>query len=525
MGREEMKSLMIQGTGSYVGKSLIVAGLCRIFKKDGFNVVPFKAQNMSLNSFVTREGGEMGRAQVVQAEAAGIEPHVDMNPILIKPNTDIGAQIIIHGKVYRNMSATQYHQYKKRALRAVKESFYRLKERYELMVIEGAGSPAEINLRKNDIVNMGMAEIADCPVILVGDIDKGGVFASLIGTLELLSKEEKKRIKGFIINKFRGDIRLLEPGLDFLEKKTGLPVIGVIPYFKDLYLQEEDGVSVEKVGLSPKKGDIKIAVLFLPHISNFTDFDALEKEPEVEFRYIRPGSPIPASDLIIIPGSKNTIADLAYLRKSKYDKAILEHRQRGGFVIGICGGYQMLGQLISDPFKVETNRKSIAGLGLLDVETTIEKGKVTSQVKAKLFQKDLLPWKTGKIIGYEIHMGRTNRKNNTSPVLTIVKKENENVWIEDGAISKDGKVWGTYIHGIFDNDEFRRGFINYLRKRKGLCPLSRTDILYYHQMKREGFDNLERGLRENLDMDLIYQVLNLIPQKPRALKKTKRSFD
>jgi adenosylcobyric acid synthase len=508
-----MKSLMIQGTGSYVGKSLIVAGLCRIFKKDGFNVVPFKAQNMSLNSFVTREGGEMGRAQVVQAEAAGIEPHVDMNPILIKPNTDIGAQIIIHGKVYRNMSATQYHQYKKRALRAVKESFYRLKNRYELMVIEGAGSPAEINLRKNDIVNMGMAEIADCPVILVGDIDKGGVFASLIGTLELLSREEKKRIKGFIINKFRGDIRLLEPGLDFLEKKTGLPVIGVIPYFKDLYLQEEDGVSVEKVTLSPKKGEIKIAVLFLPHISNFTDFDALEKEPEVEFRYIRSGNPIPASDLIIIPGSKNTIGDLAYLRKSQYDKAILKHRQRGGYIIGICGGYQMLGRLISDPFKIETNRENIAGLGLLNVETTIEKEKVTSQVEARVFRKDLLQWKSGKIFGYEIHMGRTERRTNILPIFTIVKKEDRNVWIEDGAISKDGKVWGTYIHGIFDNDEFRAGFINHLRKRKGLHPLSKSDILHYHQVKGEGFNNLERGLRENLDMDSIYRILKLKPQK------------
>lgn len=502
---------MIQGTGSYVGKSLIVAGLCRIFKKDGFNVVPFKAQNMSLNSFVTKEGGEMGRAQVVQAEAAGIEPHVDMNPILIKPNTDIGAQIIIHGKVFRNMSATQYHQFKKKALRAVKESFYRLKERYELMVIEGAGSPAEINLRENDIVNMGMAEIADCPVILVGDIDKGGVFASLLGTLELLSKEEKKRIKGFIINKFRGDIRLLEPGLDYLEKKTGLPVVGVIPYFKDLYLQEEDGVSVEKVGLSPEKGDIQISVLFLPHISNFTDFDALGKEPGVEFRYIRPGSPIPTSDIIIIPGSKNTIGDLAYLRQSQYDKAILKHHQRGGFVIGICGGYQMLGRWISDPFKIETNRKSLAGLGLLDVETTIEKEKVTSQVEARVSRKDLLSWKTGKILGYEIHMGRTDRRNHIPPIFTIVKKEDQNVWIEDGAISKDGTVWGTYIHGIFDNDEFRRGFINYLRKRKGLFPLSRSDILHYHQMKGEGFNNLEMGLRKNLDMDFIYQILNTIP--------------
>jgi adenosylcobyric acid synthase len=331
-----------------------------------------------------------------------------------------------------------------------------------------------------------------------------------------LSKEEKKRIKGFIINKFRGDIRLLEPGLDFLEKKTGLPVVGVIPYFKDLYLQEEDGVSVEKVGLSPKRGDIQIAVLLLPHISNFTDFDALEKEPEVELRYIKPGNRIPTSDLIIIPGSKNTIGDLAYLRQSQYDKAILKHHQRGGFVIGICGGYQMLGRLISDPFKIETNRKSIVGLGLLKVETTIEKEKVTSQVEARLFRKDLLQWRTGKIFGYEIHMGRTDRRNNTFPIFTIVKKGDRNVRIEDGSLSKDGKVWGTYIHGIFDNDEFRRGFINHLRERKGLCPLTRSDILHYHQVKGEGFNNLERGLRENLDMDLIYRILNPMPKKPET---------
>jgi len=509
LGREEMKSLMIQGTGSYVGKSLMVAGLCRIFKKDGFNVVPFKSQNMSLNSYVTKEGGEMGRAQVVQAEAAGIEPHVDMNPILIKPNTDIGAQIIIQGKVYGNMSAIRYHRFKKRALKAVKESFHRLKQRYELMVIEGAGSPAEVNLRENDLANMGMAEIADAPVILVGDIDKGGVFASLIGTLELLNKEEKRRIKGFIINKFRGDIRLLKPGLDFLEKKTGLPVLGVIPYFKDLYVQEEDGVSIEKFGSNPKRGDIRIVVIYLPHISNFTDFDALQKEPDVELCYLRPGSPIPVSNLIIIPGSKNTIDDFAYLRKSQYDKAILKHRQRGGFVIGICGGYQMLGQRISDPFKIETNRRSIAGLGLLNVETTIEKEKVTSQVSAKVFRKGCLQWRPGEIFGYEIHMGRTKRGKKIPPMFSIFKKGDRKVHIEDGAISEDGKVWGTYIHGIFDNDKFRRRFINDLRKKRGLSPLSRSDILHYHQLKEEGFDNLEMGLRENLNMDLIHRILNL----------------
>ncbi len=451
----------------------------------------------------------MGRAQVVQAEAAGIEPHVDMNPILIKPNTDIGAQIIIQGKVYGNMSASGYHRFKKRGLKAVKESFHRLEERFDLMVIEGAGSPAEVNLRENDIANMGTAKIADAPVILVGDIDKGGVFASLIGTLELLDKENKRRIKGFIINKFRGDIRLLKPGLDFLEKKTGLPVLGVIPYFKDLYLQEEDGVSIEKLESNPQKGDIQIVVIYLPHISNFTDFDALQKEPDVELCYLRPGSPIPNSDLIIIPGSKNTIDDLAYLRKSHYDKAILKHRQKGGFVIGICGGYQMLGRRISDPFKMETNRRNIAGLGLLNIETTMEREKVTSQVSARVFHKDCLRWRTGEIIGYEIHMGRTKRGNNTPPTFSIFKKGDRQVHIEDGAISEDGKVWGTYIHGVFDNDKFRRGFINDLRKKKGLSPLIRSDILHYHQLKEEGFDNLEKGLRENLNMDLIHRILKL----------------
>ena len=500
---------MIQGTGSYVGKSLIVAGLCRIFKKDGFNVVPFKSQNMSLNSYVTKEGGEMGRAQVVQAEAAGIAPHVDMNPILIKPNTGIGAQIILQGKVYGNMSAIRYHRFKKRALKAVKESFHRLEEKYELMVIEGAGSPAEVNLKENDLANMGMAKIADAPVILVGDIDKGGVFASLIGTLNLLSKGEKKRIKGFIINKFRGDIRLLKPGLDFLEKRTGLPVLGVIPYFKNLYLQEEDGVSIENFDPSPKRGNIRIVVICLPHISNFTDFDALQKEPDVELCYLRPGSPIPVSSLIIIPGSKNTIDDLAYLRKSQYDRTILKHRQRGGFVVGICGGYQMLGRRVSDPFKIETNRRSIAGLGLLNVETTIEKEKVTSQVLAEVFRRDRFHWRPGEIFGYEIHMGRTKRGNKIPPMFSIFKKGDQKVHIEDGAISEDGKVWGTYIHGIFDNDKFRRGFINDLRKKAGLSPLSRSDILHYHQLKEEGFDNLEKGLRENLNLDLIHRILNI----------------
>jgi len=283
---------MVQGTASHVGKSILVAAFCRILRQDGYNVAPFKAQNMALNSFITRDGGEMGRAQVVQAEAAGLEPHVDMNPVLIKPNTDVGAQVIIHGRVYQNMSASLYHEFKKDALEFVKESFQRLSEKYDFIVIEGAGSPAEINLRENDIVNMGMAEIADCPVILAGDIDRGGVFASLVGTIELLSEDEKQRVKGFIINKFRGDISLLKPGLDFLEKRTGVPVLGTIPYFKDIYIQEEDSVSLEKEIPSGGNGKVDVAVIYLPHISNFTDFDPFEREPDVNLRYVNYGEKI-----------------------------------------------------------------------------------------------------------------------------------------------------------------------------------------------------------------------------------------
>ena len=374
-------ALMIQGTGSHVGKSILTAGLCRIFRDDGINVAPFKSQNMALNSYVTEDGKEMGRAQVVQAEAAGLRPDADMNPILLKPHSDQGSQVIIHGKVYGNLSAREFYKFKEEAKGFVKTSYDRLAKRHELIVIEGAGSPAEINLRANDIANMGTAHLVDAPVILVGDIDRGGVFASLVGTLELLDEADKKRIKGFIINKFRGDISLLRPGLDFLEEKTGLPVLGVIPWFRDIYIEEEDGVAIDRAaGQIRDDSAVRIAVIHLPRISNFTDFDPFLADDGVNIRYIKEGERIGEADIIIIPGTKATISDLKYLKDAGYDVEIVKHIASGGTVIGICGGYQMLGKRITDAHHVEAGGE-IEGLGCLKIETELESEKTTHQVE------------------------------------------------------------------------------------------------------------------------------------------------
>ncbi|MBI5967502.1 MAG: cobyric acid synthase [Deltaproteobacteria bacterium] len=497
------RPLMIQGTGSFVGKSIIVAGLCRVLKQDGYRVAPFKSQNMALNSFVTMEGGEMGRAQVVQAEAAGLQPHVDMNPILLKPNTDIGAQVIIQGKVFRNMNADEYHGFKKEARRRVLESYARLAERYQVIVIEGAGSPAEINLRDGDIANMGVAEAIDAPVLLVGDIDKGGVFASLVGTLELLSNAERERIKGFIINKFRGDFNLLAPGLKFLEKKTGIPVLGVIPYLMDLYLPEEDGVVLEKICFQGRR-QVSIAVLYLPHISNFTDFDPLEKEPEVNLRYVQSGQKIGEADAVILPGSKNTIEDFLFLKREGYVDEILALRRSGKMVIGICGGFQMLGRTIRDPFGVETSLGGVEGLGLLNVETMLKREKMTFQVKAVPLtgEQEILQ-------GYEIHMGDTERESCVPPIFKIIDRLGQKVEVEDGAISADGKVWGTYIHGLFDNDGFRRRFIDFIRRNKGIFSWSRSEDFNYRAFKEKEYDRLAAALRNALDIERIYRIIGV----------------
>ncbi|MDD5254879.1 MAG: cobyric acid synthase [Candidatus Omnitrophica bacterium] len=499
---------MVQGTGSYVGKSLIVSALCRIFKQDGFRVAPFKAQNMALNSFVTREGGEMGRAQVAQAEAAGIEPSVDMNPILLKPSGDVKAQVVVKGKPVGNMSGREYYRCRPRLLKVIKESFGRLRANYDIIVIEGAGSPAEVNLRKNDLVNMQMAKIADCPVILAGDINVGGVFAWLVGTLELLTAAERKRIKGVIINKFRGDIRILNPGLEFLEKKIKRPVLGVIPYFQDIRIPEEDSIAKERYCLfdqRPRKGKINIEVLYLPHVSNFTDFDPLEKEPDVHLRYIVRGAKVGEPDCIIIPGSKNTIDDLSYLKNSGLAEAVIDRSRRGAVVVGICGGYQMLGREIRDPHNLESRRKAISGLGLLPLVTTILRKKMTHQIQAQ----DLL-FGTGKVSGYEIHMGRTNLCASLRPAFRIRARSKQTVKIEDGVASKDNRVWGTYIHGLFDNDHFRRAFLDSLRKKMSSgrkYPGIRKNHNTFLEEKDKEYDKLAALARKSLDMKKIYSLL------------------
>jgi adenosylcobyric acid synthase len=500
---------MVQGTASHVGKSILVAAFCRILRQDGYNVAPFKAQNMALNSFITRDGGEMGRAQVVQAEAAGLEPNWDMNPVLIKPNTDVGAQVIIHGRVYRNMSATLYHEFKKEVVAFVRQSFQRLSEKYDFIVIEGAGSPAEINLRENDIVNMGMAEIADCPVILTGDIDRGGVFASLVGTIELLTKDERQRIKGFIINKFRGDISLLKPGLDFLEKKTGIHVLGTIPYFKDIYIQEEDSVSLERDMPLGGNGKVNVAVIYLPHISNFTDFDPFEREPDINLRYVNYGERIGNADVVIVPGTKNTIDDLNYLHNSGYVREILKHHRSGGAVVGICGGYQMLGEHIADPYHIETSIENINGIGLLPVRTIIEKEKVTCQVSAKIHPSNRIFKDTDELKGYEIHMGKTELQDEKY-MFEIIQREEKQTSTSDGFISADGRVWGTYIHGVFDNDGFRQEFIRRIKEAKGISvsPEAHTSFSF-QEFKETQYDALAELVRNNIDMEAFYRIAGL----------------
>ena len=499
----QAKTIMIQGTGSYVGKSVVTAALCRIFTADGYKVAPFKAQNMALNSFVTKNGEEMGRAQVVQAEACGIEPSVDMNPVLLKPSSDVGCQVIVMGKSVGNMDSVTYHKHKPKLMNIVVAAFNRLAEKNDIIVIEGAGSPAEINLRENDIVNMSIAEKIDAPVILVGDINLGGVFAWLVGTMELLSDNEKKRVKGFLINKFRGDASLLKSAITFLEKRTQKPVLGVIPYFTDIKIQEEDSVCIDpykRTNATGNKNNIKIKVIYLPHISNFTDFDMLEKEHGVELEYVRQADELKHADIIIIPGSKNTIDDLAVLRKKGFTSKIKEYSRKGVSIIGICGGYQMLGKEIRDPDHIETKKTNIKGMGLLDIITTIKKEKVTHQIKAydNLFS-------AGIIHGYEIHMGQTQLCNTAKPIFEIFKRSGRRVDIKDGLKSRDGRLWGTYIHGIFDNDNFRTAFLNNMRKSKQLPKRGLNNLFD----KEQEYDKLALLVRKNIDIKKIYSIMGL----------------
>jgi len=517
------KALMIQGTGSGVGKSLIVAGLCRIFSDQGLNVAPFKAQNMALNSFITKEGGEIGRAQAYQAEAARVEPSVDINPVLLKATGEAGCQVILNGKVHANMRADEYYAFKEHAWAAVTTAYERLSKNHDLIIIEGAGSPAEINLADVEVVNMSVARHANAPVILVGDIDKGGVFASLYGTIALLDRDAD-HIKAFIINKFRGDLDILKPGLTMIREKTGRPVLGVIPYLGDLGLHEEDGIPLERLWWSENGKNagpkIKIVVVRLRYISNFTDFDPFLYEPDVELVYSLRDTDIEHADLVIIPGSKNTVQDLNFLRESGIEASIKRAEKNGIPIAGVCGGYQMLGKKIYDPHGVESKQAEVNGLGLLDIETILEKTKVTAQVEATIIvqsspDKDIR-WQapfgvqggdTNILKGYEIHMGRTTgdtglfriRRNVSDSELRTMNSE----LVVDG--SRKGSVWGTYIHGIFDNDRFRQGIINGLRVKRGLAPAE--DVVDFTKARDAALDKWAEVLRENIDMRFIQELI------------------
>ena len=438
-------TLMIQGTTSDAGKSTLVAGLCRVAHRAGVRVAPFKPQNMALNSAVTADGGEIGRAQALQAQAAGVAPTVDMNPVLLKPNSDTGAQVIIHGQPRCDLDARAYHDYKPTAMAAVLESHTRLRMQYDLVLVEGAGSRAEINLRDRDIANMGFAEAVDCPVMLVADIDRGGVFAHLVGTLACLSESERARVAGFVINRFRGDISLLTPGLDWLTAQTGKPVFGVLPYLHGLHLDAEDAVQTAQRAAS---GDaLRVVIPVLPRVSNHTDFDALRAHPQVDVRLVGPGQPIPPADLIILPGSKSVQADLAWLRANGWEVAIARHLRYGGKLIGICGGMQMLGRRLHDPQGLEGVPGSVDGLGYLDFETTLEAAKQLRQVRGTLAEGG------AAIAGYEIHMGVTEGPALARPAVQLDDGR------ADGAISPDGQILATYLHGLFDAPEACRALL------------------------------------------------------------------
>ncbi|MDD0975842.1 cobyric acid synthase [Pseudomonas fontis] len=483
-----MTTLMVQGTTSDAGKSTLVTALCRWLTRQGVSVVPFKPQNMALNSAVTADGGEIGRAQAVQAQAAGLAPHTDMNPVLLKPNSDTGAQVIIHGRAVTSMNAVAYHDYKSIAMKAVLASHERLSAAYPVVMVEGAGSPAEINLRAGDIANMGFAEAVDCPVILIADINRGGVFAHLVGTLELLSPTEQARVKGFVINRFRGDIALLQPGLDWLEERTGKPVLGVLPYVMDLHLEAEDGID-------QRQGDkqaqvLKVIVPVLPRISNHTDLDPLRLHPQVDLQFIGPGQAIPPADLIILPGSKSVRSDLAQLRERGWEEAIARHLRYGGKLLGICGGLQMLGMRVDDPLGLEGPAGSSPGLGWLDYVTELEAEKQLRNIGGTLSLEQ------AAISGYEIHAGVTR-----GPAL-----ERPAVQLEDGrcdgAISADGQILSTYLHGLFESTASCAALLRW-------AGLSEVEHVDYHALREVDIERLADLVQNHLDCDRLRQLCGL----------------
>jgi adenosylcobyric acid synthase len=491
------RTLMIQGSSSSAGKSLLVTALCRIYARRGIRVAPFKAQNMSNNAAVCADGGEIGRAQALQAAACSLAPTVDMNPVLIKPEADSRSQIILMGRAWQTLEAKTYYEKKEILWKYVAESLDRLRDTYDLVIIEGAGSPAELNLKRGDIVNMAVAQYAHSPVLLVGDIDRGGIFAQLLGTLWLLEPEERALVRGLVVNKFRGDLSLFKDGVDILEQKGGIPVLGVIPYLRGLNLPDEDAVSVEVAARATEPASasqIDIAVLALPRIANFDDFDSLRAEPGVHLRHVESMEQLGTPHAIIIPGTKSTMADLEWLRQTGLMKAISNFAENGGAVVGICGGYQMLGRSIHDPHHVESKNDSIEGLGLLPVVTAFAQKKATYQVRAKILKFDSLD---GEMIeGYEIHMGETTGQ---TPWVQIVSRNGEQVRVLDGSVSPNGKVWGCYIHGLFNNDAFRYTWL----KSLGWQGAAASQAVRFE----ESLEKLADAVENSLDMKKLEKII------------------
>jgi adenosylcobyric acid synthase len=485
--------IMFQGTHSDAGKSVIVTAFCRIFARKGYKTVPFKSQNMALNSYITVDGKEIGRAQGVQAEAAGVTATTDMNPILLKPNRGNQAQIVVHGKPYKNMEAGAYRKdFFQTGLKLIKEALMRLSEANDRIVIEGAGSPAEINLNDRELVNMRVARMANAPVVLIGDIEKGGVFASLVGTLQLLEPEDRDRVIGVIINKFRGDISLLQSGLDWFEQYTGKPVLGVVPYLSNLNIDAEDSVILNQyTSRKNHEKDVDIAVIQYPKISNFTDVDPFFAEPDCHVRFVTAADQLNEPDLIILPGSKNTIEDMQFLQESGLVEKILDiHAKAGTTIFGICGGYQMLGCKISDPYAIESPHQSMSGLGLLPVATTITKEKTTVQSEGQLsFCGNIF-----NVQGYEIHMGASEVGEGVENLIYTSSEA-------DGCKNQDESVIGTYFHGIFHNDKFRTAFLNEIRRKKGLEPIH--DRVSYNQLREQAFDRLANHIEAHVNIDFI----------------------
>ncbi len=498
-------AIMFCGTASDVGKSILTAGFCRSLVKRGLTVAPFKSQNMSNNSYVTPEGGEVGRAQAMQAQACNLEPHTDMNPVLLKPNSDTGSQVVVQGRPVGNMDVAEYDRYKPQAFEKITESFERLRKNYEFVVIEGAGSISEINLKHSDIANLKVAMMACCPVILVADIDRGGVFAQIAGTIDLLDPEERAYVRGIIINKFRGDASILTPGIEFIEKRTGLPVLGVLPWLPELCLPAEDSVILGQTAKLKKvasgNGSINVGILRLPRISNFTDFDALQAEEDLLLSYITKPEELQGIDVLIIPGSKSTISDLNYLKEQGLFDAVSNFKGR---IIGICGGYQMLGQRVFDPDNLESSVSEADGLSLLPVETTMLDDKQTHQADAMLEESGrlLVPGCDGLLTGYEIHMGDTAYLADARPFARITKRGAEITDITDGCVSFDGRVFGTYLHGIFDNHSFRDIYLNAIRSEKGLPQQWEGE----RAPRIDPFDLLASHMEKHLDMERIFDL-------------------